>query len=119
MTKGEMKAQRKRQKLEEQSAKAHAKAQKDKADALKQENKSTDAAKGKPSAFDPILPAFTADPSAMRLLLPWQEAHLPRGRILTGLFHDCAHGHRSGLIGILGECTGNRNGGNRHAKPIP
>jgi hypothetical protein len=44
MTKREMKAQRKRQKQEENSAVAHAKSQKDEANALKQENKSTDAA---------------------------------------------------------------------------
>jgi hypothetical protein len=50
MTKSEMKAQRRRQKLEEKSAsadakaqKSAAKAQKNNADALKQQNKSTDA----------------------------------------------------------------------------
>jgi len=43
MTKSEIKAQRKRQKLLEKAADAHVKAQKDNADALKQENKSTDA----------------------------------------------------------------------------
>jgi len=44
MTKSEIKAQRKRQKQEEKSARAHAKAEKDHSDALKQDNKSTDAA---------------------------------------------------------------------------
>jgi hypothetical protein len=44
MTKHEMRAQRKRQKLEEKSADAHAKSQKSEANALKQENKSTNAA---------------------------------------------------------------------------
>ena len=43
MTKSEIKAQRRRQKLLEKAADAHVKAQKDNADALKQENKSTDA----------------------------------------------------------------------------
>ena len=43
MTKKEMKDQRRRQKLQEKAADAHVKAQKDNADALKQENKSTDA----------------------------------------------------------------------------
>jgi hypothetical protein len=44
MTKREMKAQRKRQKLEEKSADAQAKSSKATANALKQENKSTNAA---------------------------------------------------------------------------
>ena len=43
MTKREIKAQRIRQKQQEKAARAHAKAEKDRAAALKQDNKSTDA----------------------------------------------------------------------------